>query len=60
MKDIEDLVTEVYLERVFNLGSYETMRIGLKATAAPDKTPAEIIRALDKYTVQMRKGREAS
>jgi proteasome assembly chaperone (PAC2) family protein len=55
MAETEGLVTEVYFERVFNLGNYETMRMGLKATVGPDSTPAEILKYLDKYTMKVRK-----
>jgi hypothetical protein len=46
---IEDSVTKVYFERIFNLGNYENIKIGLEATVSPDEhTPAEVIKALDK------------
>jgi hypothetical protein len=51
----EGLVTEVSFERVFNLGNYETMRLGLKATVGEGKSPAEILRFLDRYTIKTRK-----
>jgi len=56
---IEDNVNEVYFERVFNLGNYETMRIGLRATVTEEHGVAKTLSALDKATVRYRKGMEA-
>jgi hypothetical protein len=50
-------IKEVYFERVFNLGNYETMRIGLKATVGPGQTAGEVVSALDEFTVQLRNKR---
>lgn len=47
-------IKEVYYERVFNLGNYETFRIGLTATVGPKQDPDEVIEALDAYTVKVR------
>ena len=54
---IQDNITEVYFERVFNLGNYETCRIGLKAIvnpANPDHSVEKTLLALDKATVKYR------
>jgi hypothetical protein len=50
-------IKEVYFERVFNLGNYEPMRIGLKATVGPGQTAEEVVSALDEFTVQLRNKR---
>jgi len=55
---IEQNINEVYFERVFNLGNYETMRIGLKATVTEEYGVAKTLLALDKATVRYRKGME--
>jgi hypothetical protein len=47
-------ITEAYFERVFNLGNYETCRIGLKATIGPDQDAGGVVAALDRATVDMR------
>ena len=47
-------ITEAYFERVFNLGNYETIRIGLRATVSPKQDPEDVVRALDEATVKMR------
>jgi Lhr-like helicase len=44
-------IREVYYERVFNLGNYETFRIGLTATVGPKQEVDELIAMLDEYTV---------
>jgi proteasome assembly chaperone (PAC2) family protein len=51
----KDQINEVYFERVFNLGNYETCRIGLRATVGANQDPIEVVAALDKATVEMRK-----
>jgi proteasome assembly chaperone (PAC2) family protein len=51
-------IKEVYFERVFNLGNYETMRLGLHATVAANQTAQEVVQALDAFTVKMRKNRD--
>jgi hypothetical protein len=50
-------VTEVYFERVFNLGNYETFRLGLKATVGPKQTPEEVVAELDEFTLKIRSKR---
>jgi hypothetical protein len=50
-------ITEVYFERVFNLGNYETIRIGLRATVGKDQDPQAVAAALDEATVKMRNNR---
>jgi hypothetical protein len=57
--DIEQNINEVYFERVFNLGNYETARIGLRATVTDEFGVAKTLRALDKATVIYRKSMEA-
>lgn len=52
---IEENINEVYFERVFNLGNYESCRIGLKATVTENNKVAETLVALDKATVRYRK-----
>ena len=51
---IEENVSEVYFERVFNLGNYETCRIGLRATVTEEYGVAKTIKALDRATVRYR------
>jgi proteasome assembly chaperone (PAC2) family protein len=53
-----DQIKEVYFERVFNLGNYETIRIGLHATVAAQQTAQEVVQALDAFTVKMRNNRD--
>ena len=55
---IEDNVDEVYFERVFNLGNYETCRIGLRATITDEFGVAKTLQALDRATVRYRKSME--
>jgi hypothetical protein len=55
---IEDSVNEVYFESVFNLGNYETTRIGLRATVTKENSVAKTLRALDSATVRYRKSME--
>jgi len=50
-------VTEVYFERVFNLGNYETFRLGLKATVASGQSAEEVAKDLDAMTVKIRNER---
>jgi hypothetical protein len=47
-------IKEVYFERVFNLGNYETFRIGLTATIGPRQTAEEVVIALDEYILNLR------
>ena len=55
---IEQNIVEVYFERVFNLGNYETARIGLRATVTDEFGVAKTLQALDKATVRYRKSME--
>ena len=57
---IEENINEVYFERVFNLGNYETTRIGLRATVTEEFGVAKTLQALDKATVRYRKSMEIS
>jgi hypothetical protein len=50
-------IKEVYFERVFNLGNYETFRLGLHATIGPGQTAEAVITDLDAFTLKMRKER---
>jgi len=52
---ISENINEVYFERVFNLGNYETMRIGLRASVTEEYGAERTIKALDKATVRYRK-----
>lgn len=55
---VEQNINEVYFERVFNMGNYETVRIGLRATVTDEFGVAKTLRALDKATVIYRKSME--
>jgi len=59
MAKIQDNIIEVYFERVFNLGNYETMRVGLKATVTPEHGVEKTLAALDKATTLYKEGRKA-
>lgn len=48
-------ITEVYFERIFNLGNYENFKIGLTATVGPKQTPDEVVVKLDAFALRMRK-----
>lgn len=50
-------IKEVSFRRKFNLGNYETMDIELTATIGPDDDVNEVVKALDKKTVQIRNSR---
>jgi hypothetical protein len=50
-------INEVYFERVFNLGNYETFRLGLRATVSPKQKPEDVVSQLDEFTLQMRNKR---
>jgi Lhr-like helicase len=50
-------ITEVRFERVFNLGNYESFRIGLSATVGPKQTAEEVVVMLDEFTVKLRNKR---
>lgn len=58
----DNQIKEVYFERCFNLGNYETFRIGLTATIGPKQTVDEVVSELDDFTVRIRakkiKGKE--
>jgi hypothetical protein len=55
--ELDKQVTEVQFERVFNLGNYETFRLGLTATVGPKQTVEEVVCALDDFTVKLRNKR---
>jgi hypothetical protein len=50
-------IKEVYFERCFNLGNYESFRIGLTATIGPGQTAEEVVKELDTFTVKIRNQR---
>jgi hypothetical protein len=50
-------IREVYFERVFNLGNYETFRLGLHATVAPGQTVEGVVADLDEFTIKIRNKR---
>ena len=52
--DISKQISEVYFERVFNLGNYETFRLGLHATVGPKQEPEKVIEALDEFALKVR------
>ena len=47
-------IKEVSFRRKFNLGNYETMDIELTATIGPDDDVNEVVKALDRKTVEIR------
>ena len=47
-------IKEVSFRRKFNLGNYETMDIELTATIGLEDDVNEVVKALDKKTVQIR------
>lgn len=49
-------IKEVSFRRKFNLGNYETMDVELTATVAPGEDVDEVVRALDRKTVEIRNG----
>lgn len=51
-------IKEVYFERVFNLGNYETFRLGLTATVGPKQTAESIVYMLDDFTIRVRDRRD--
>jgi hypothetical protein len=53
----EKQIKEVYFERVFNLGNYETFRLGLHATVGPKQTADEVVKDLDEFTLKARNAR---
>jgi len=55
--ELDKQITEVYFERCFNLGNYETFRIGLHATVGPKQTAEEVVSMLDDFTVKIRNKR---
>ena len=50
-------IKEVAFRRKFNLGNYETMDIELIATVGPNDDVDEVVKALDKKTVEIRNKR---
>jgi len=52
--EIDKQINEVYFERVFNLGNYETFRLGLRATVGPKQNPEDVVAQLDDFTMKMR------
>jgi hypothetical protein len=50
----EPKIKEVHFERVFNLGNYESFRIGFTATVGPTDNLENVLTALDERTVQAR------
>jgi hypothetical protein len=50
-------IKEVYFERVFNLGNYETFRVGLHATVGPKQDAETVIAELDEFALRVRKER---
>lgn len=50
-------IKEVAFRRKFNLGNYETMDIELIATVGPDDDVNEVVKALDRKTVEIRNKR---
>jgi hypothetical protein len=54
----DEQIKEVYFERVFNLGNYETFRLGLHATVGPKQTAEGLIADLDAFTLKMRNERK--
>jgi hypothetical protein len=52
-------IDEVYFERVFNLGNYETFCLGLRATVGPKQSPESVVKQLDEFTLKMRNERTA-
>jgi hypothetical protein len=55
--ELDRQVKEVYFERVFNLGNYETFRLGLTATVGPKQTVEEVVCVLEDFTVKLRNKR---
>ena len=47
-------IKEVSFRRKFNLGNYETMDVELVATLSPGEEPSDVVRALDRKTVEIR------
>ena len=50
-------IKEVTFTRKFNLGNYETMDISLTATVGPEDDVNEVVKALDRKTVELRNKR---
>ena len=53
-------IREVSFRRKFNLGNYETMDVELTATVSPGEDPAEVVKALDRKTIEIRNGRNGA
>ena len=50
-------IKEVTFTRKFNLGNYETMDISLTATVGPEDNVDDVVKALDRKTVELRNKR---
>jgi hypothetical protein len=50
----EPKIKEVHFERVFNLGNYESFRIGYTATVGPSDSVEDVLVALDKAVIKAR------
>lgn len=50
-------ITQVSFRRKFNLGNYETMDIELTATVGKEDDVDEVVKALDRKTVEIRNKR---
>ena len=50
-------IKEVSFRRKFNLGNYEPLDIELTATVGPEDDVNEVIKALDRKTVEIRNKR---
>jgi hypothetical protein len=46
-------VKTVKYERLFSIGAYENIRIGLEASVDPGQDPADVVRALANQVVEM-------
>lgn len=53
----EPVIREVAFRRKFNLGNYETMDVELVATIAAGQNTIEVLKALDKKSVEFAKAR---
>ena len=50
-------IKEVSFRRKFNIGNYESMDIELTATIGPEDDVNEVVKALDRKTVELRNKR---
>jgi hypothetical protein len=48
-------INEMYFERVFNLGNYETFRVGLRATISEHDDKSKIAEQLDAAILKVRR-----